>query len=65
MSLGFGATIVLSSSKTNIWGPKALRNIGSGVSWSALPEANEVSQKICRLDVGQHQACSAKWVGKQ
>ena len=65
MSLGFGAKIVLSSSKTIIWGPKSLRRRGLGMSWSALPEANEVSQKMCRLDVGQHQACSAKWVGKQ
>ena len=35
------------------------------MSWRAFVEANGVSQNMCRLAVGQHQACVAKWVGRQ
>ena len=60
-----GAKMVPSSSNTRICGPKSQRNNLPGTSWSTLAEANGVSQNMCRLAVGQHQACFAKWVGKQ
>ncbi len=53
------------SSNTRICGPKSLRKSGPGMSWSVLVEANEVSQNMWRLLVGQHQAWVANWVGRQ